>query len=104
VHAIIGSFSELPLIVVGSTLVIAALVQPLLRRIQANIDRRFYRRKYDTAHTIGAISASLRNEMDLNTLREQLLAVVQETMQPAQVSLWLRIDEQRGKPNIETME
>jgi hypothetical protein len=79
-----------PLILVGSTLIVAALFQPLRHGIQRTIDRRFYRRKYDAARTIAAFSASLRQEVDLDQLHEQLLATVQETMQPASLSLWIR--------------
>jgi hypothetical protein len=79
-----------PLVIVASTLLIAALFQPLRRGVQRVIDRRFYRRKYDAARTLTAFSANLRSEVDLDQLREQLVTTVQETMQPAHISLWLR--------------
>ncbi len=78
-----------PLVTVVSTLVIAALVLPVSRRIQAIIDRRFYRRKYDAEQTLAAFSAALGKEVNLTQLSEQVLAVVRGTMQPTHVSLWL---------------
>ena len=71
---------------------IAALFSPLRRRIQAFIDRRFYRSKYDTRKTLEAFSATLKNETNLEALNEELVRVVKETMQPTHASLWMRPD------------
>jgi hypothetical protein len=98
-RALAGGDSQL--VIVASTLALAALFNPLRRRNQSFIDRRFYRRKYDARKTLEEFSARLREETDLDSLSEDLVGVVRETVRPARVSLWLRQPGRTG-PDEET--
>jgi hypothetical protein len=90
---------ESSLVVAGATLAVAAVFQPARRRIQQAVDRRFNRRGHDAAQTITAFSARLRQQIELGALTGELLAVVEETMQPTRASLWLRQPDEASKPH-----
>ena len=85
-------------VTVISTLIIAALFTPLRRRIQNDIDRRFYRKKYDAEKIVATFSASLRNEINLEDLQGQIVSIVEGALQPEMVSLWLESSRNRDKP------
>ncbi len=103
-HALTGQVATSPPTIVVSTLAIVVLFQPFRQRIQKAIDRRFYRQKYDAAKTLTAFSTTLQGELDLTELGERLVAVVNETMQPSHVSLWLLQPERQTHEDLKHKE
>jgi len=89
-----------PVVLVASTLIVAALFQPLRRRVQQMVDRRFYRSKYNATQVVARFSETLRQEVNLDQLCSQLLTIVEETVQPTHISLWLRPPEHKGKQQV----
>ncbi len=87
-RAVTGPSDDLAIVI--STLAIAALFTPLRRRIQNVIDRRLYRRKYDVEKTLEVFNRTLRDEVDLETLKQSLISVVNDTMQPTKIALWVK--------------
>ena len=101
--ALTGQTNTPPVIIVASTLLIAALFNPLRRRVQSLIDHRFYRRKYDAARTLAAFASTLRSEVELSALQTHLTDVVEQTMQPAHVSLWMPVSAGTRQPAASRM-
>jgi hypothetical protein len=103
IAALTGDAGTEPAVIVATTLLVAALVRPLRNRLQALVDRRFYRSKYDAARTVAGFSDTLRHETELGALQGRLLETVERTMQPTYASIWLRAtpaDRPGGAPRI----